>query len=307
MCFLCKWKAAQTPAVVTTPAVKRALIVGINKYKLPNADLRGCVNDSENIYNLLTSRYSFLPENIRVLTDERATRTNILDRVSWLVNSSQAGDTAIYYHSGHGTQLRLRDANGALEDHNTEAFVPYDFETWDDLTPLITDDCLSNAFKDFPVSKANLACVFDTCFSGGIFNRILAPETNPHYKAIKSIKVPFDLAARFRAPTTGIPSKLGELRSLKGSRDIPSDAVTHILLSGCLENETSAENEINGTPQGFMTFSLIDTISKYLNRFNSWEKAYSDMVLEVNRLGGTQHPNLCGSKRLRDLPIFGGE
>ena len=38
---------------------KRALLVGINRYKIPGADLRGCVNDVKNLKSALTRYYGF--------------------------------------------------------------------------------------------------------------------------------------------------------------------------------------------------------------------------------------------------------
>lgn len=35
---------------------KKALLTGINRYKIPGADPRGCVNDVENMKGVLTQR-----------------------------------------------------------------------------------------------------------------------------------------------------------------------------------------------------------------------------------------------------------
>ena len=36
----------------------KALIVGVNKYKLPGSDLQGCVNDATNVKSLPGKRHS---------------------------------------------------------------------------------------------------------------------------------------------------------------------------------------------------------------------------------------------------------
>ena len=63
---------------------QRAVCVGINKQTMPGCDLRGCVNDAAQMRETLLS-HGFKQENIRVLTDERATKQAILERLAWLV------------------------------------------------------------------------------------------------------------------------------------------------------------------------------------------------------------------------------
>ena len=38
---------------------KRALLIGVNEYAIPGANLRGCVNDVHNIAGALTELYGF--------------------------------------------------------------------------------------------------------------------------------------------------------------------------------------------------------------------------------------------------------
>ena len=56
----------------------KALLVGINKYKMSDADLQGCVNYVTNMRDILLKYFSFAAKDIRVLVDERATK-----RISW--------------------------------------------------------------------------------------------------------------------------------------------------------------------------------------------------------------------------------
>ena len=88
--------------------MKKALLVGVNKYMMAGADLRGCVNDVQNMHALLVNTYKFEPDNIRVLTDLRATRQGILDRLNWLISDVKAGDELVFHYSGHGSQVAQR-------------------------------------------------------------------------------------------------------------------------------------------------------------------------------------------------------
>ena len=53
---------------------KKALLVGINRYKIAGADLQGCINDVTNIRDLLLKFFGFTFREIRALVDERATK-----------------------------------------------------------------------------------------------------------------------------------------------------------------------------------------------------------------------------------------
>ncbi|MBW1848944.1 MAG: caspase family protein, partial [Deltaproteobacteria bacterium] len=86
MCKLCDWLFKPDPDPSPSQPVpdwgdKYALLVGINKYHPSlNCNLQGCVNDVEHLRDILIDQFEFDPDNIRVLTDERATHNNIIDR-----------------------------------------------------------------------------------------------------------------------------------------------------------------------------------------------------------------------------------
>src|SRR3990172_4884819 len=94
----------------------KALIVGINKYRLSGADLQGCVNDVTNIRYILIKYLGFKVKDIRALVDARATKKGIMDRLEWLVRDAKAGDRLLFHFSGHGSQIRDRDGD-ELKDH----------------------------------------------------------------------------------------------------------------------------------------------------------------------------------------------
>ena len=71
---------------------QRALLVGVNKYKIPGSDLNGCVNDVTNIRDILLKYFGFDVNDIRVLIDDSATKENIMNRLRWLVADIKSGD-----------------------------------------------------------------------------------------------------------------------------------------------------------------------------------------------------------------------
>ena len=77
--------------------MNRGLLVGINSY--PGAPLRGCVNDVLDMAQFLTKACGFAMNDIRLLTDDRATTTGILERIGWLLTGLKAGDSAVAIES----------------------------------------------------------------------------------------------------------------------------------------------------------------------------------------------------------------
>jgi hypothetical protein len=73
--------------------MKKALIVGINDYAPVGAggpDLNGCVNDARDMANTLVI-CGFSPAKIKILTNQNATRTNILNYLKSLISTSVKG------------------------------------------------------------------------------------------------------------------------------------------------------------------------------------------------------------------------
>ena len=245
-----------TPEIITQKPKKRAVLVGINKYDLPNADLSGCVNDVEDVYDLLVKTYNFEPDNIRVLTDERATKLNIESRMEWLIKESQPGDEAVYYHSGHGS--RIRDRNGdELTDQLDELLVTYD-HSWD--FPLIDDD-IGEMFKDLK-EEVFLSVLVDTCHSGTMTRTLNNFSGNPHGEIvnIRFLDPPFDIACRSFNRDMKV--------KVVGARDGNEEDQRHILLSGCKEFQTSKELVFNGNVRGALTYNLTKILRENLEQFD---------------------------------------
>src|SRR5262249_38421489 len=111
---------------LNTKPNRRALLVGINDYPDPRNQLEGCVNDVFLISSLLQES-TFAPDEIRVVLNERATTSGILERLHWLLDDVKPGDERVLFYSGHGAQI---PAYGVRDepDHLSECLVPYDFD-----------------------------------------------------------------------------------------------------------------------------------------------------------------------------------
>src|SRR5438128_240478 len=99
---------------------RHALLIGINDYSashlasplteaqperyIPNLD--GTVNDVQLMRELLIALHGFVPADIAVLTDQRATRGAIFRALAeQLVAPAKKGDIVVFYFSGHGSQV----------------------------------------------------------------------------------------------------------------------------------------------------------------------------------------------------------
>jgi hypothetical protein len=107
------------------------LIIGINYFNSPN-QLKGCINDTQNISRFLTERYRFAPGDMVVLTDDQVnpasqpTRANIIRAMHWLVEGAAPNDSLFFHFSGHGGQTE--DLDGDEEDGYDETIYPVDFK-----------------------------------------------------------------------------------------------------------------------------------------------------------------------------------
>ena len=87
-------------------ARKLALLVGINQY--PGIGLNGCITDVELQRELLIYRFGFLPQDILILKDAEATRTQIETAYEeHLVAQAKAGDVVVFHFSGYGSQVKV--------------------------------------------------------------------------------------------------------------------------------------------------------------------------------------------------------
>ncbi len=109
-----------------SPAEDRALLIGVGRYRISEADLPGVDQDLAMMREVART-LGFAESQIKVLVDSEATLDGIRDAIDrWLVRPTTAGDRVLFYHSGHGS--RVPDASGDERDGSDEALLPFDFE-----------------------------------------------------------------------------------------------------------------------------------------------------------------------------------
>ena len=250
-----------------------------------NADLQGCQYDiADNMRTKLINMYGFHPDNIRMLLDDRATRSNILDRLNWLIHHENAELVMLY--SGHGSYVA--DRNGDEVDGVDEVMVCYDHD-WDQ--PLI-DDILGAHFRLIPPTSF-LSFLTDSCHSASqdraIFDKLKKHHSWP--KA-KHLMPPKDIAARDYLLKKHI-RHIGESYS--------RDQDNMMVFSGCRDDQTSADAFINNQWQGAFTWAYSQLIKPDL----TWADIYQQVISLLSEKGFSQVPQLNGAE-LETRPIFGG-
>ncbi len=300
---------------------KKALLVGINAY--PGAALNGCLNDVEDWFHLLTQFGGYNPDNIRALCDQRATTQGIKDGWAWLRNGVVAGDEVVFGYSGHGSQVRDKSGD-ELDDGMDECICPVnlnDPDYWDN--GVLLDDDIGNWLKTFPAG-VKITVILDSCHSGS-GTRELGPG-NPHPILHRYLPPPLDIELRFRAVDTHRPAlkkrRLGRgmasskktlfqktkkalfhhstVQAEKGTVVVPE--MNHVLLSGCRNDQTSADAYINGRYNGAFSRFCIDELKRDARR--PLLAVHASVLQNIKAGGYTQEPQLEGSQVNINLPIF---
>ena len=241
---------AYQPTIDTNFKNKQALLIGCN-YNNSAYQLNGCINDVNNIKSMIKN-IGF--NNINVLTDETDTppnKINILTELTNLLSNSNSNDLLFFSYSGHGSQVV--DRNGDETDGRDEVMVPLDFN-------VITDDELKTVIQTYLKPNVTLFALFDCCNSGTVLDL--------KYQYLDSLN--YDNYTENNKATDTIGNV--------------------IMISGCTDNQTSADAFINNTSQGAMTWAFIESINS--NPKLSWRELIQNMRKLLKTSKYTQIPQL---------------
>lgn len=244
---------------------KKALLIGINYYETPAAQLNGCINDAVNMRNMLIDAYGYESANITVLRDDTAankpTAANIVKQLTSIIAQSASLKEIWIHYSGHGSQIN--DTNGdEIADGKDEVIVPSDYVT----AGVVTDDMIFNIIRK---TRCPTMLIFDSCNSGTVcdlmwnFNAISATQVS----AIKTNKI----------------------------------AVTNqnvFCFSGCRDEQSSADIYNTSSTQscGALTTAFIESLR--INKHDVDVKTlYLGVVAYLKQMGMEQIPQLSSSSQ----------
>jgi len=248
------------PQQITTNKNKKALLVGIN-YIGTRYALNGCISDVNSIKDKI-SNAGF--KDINILTDlstKKPTRENILNDFKNLLINSQAGDLLLFLYSGHGTNAT--DRNNDETDGLDEMLFCSDFQR-------ILDDELKTIIQTNLKENVTLFALFDCCFSGTILDL--------KYQYLDSLN--YD-------------------NYTENSKQLETKGNV-IMISGCNDNQTSADAVFNSIPNGAMTWSLLQSLEQNKNKTPSEQLSWRELVKSMRDLlkksSFTQIPQLSSGQ-----------
>jgi hypothetical protein len=237
--------------------------------------LGGCINDAKNQQRALTSHFGFRDPDILLLTDDqydrqkKPTAANIRNGFRWLLQGAQPGDMLVFHYSGHGSQVP--DRTGQEADGKNEVLVPLDMD-WKN--NMITDDELFRTFDSVP-SGVHLLCIYDCCHSGTVSDL-------PQVRGLPGADAP---AMRYLEPPYQIQSALSQIDANMQQRFVPQRpqttvpaSKTIVTISGCQDNQTSADATIQGQRQGAMTWSMLSCLTD-----SSYRISYEGLLSAMRR------------------------
>jgi hypothetical protein len=277
---------------------KRALLIGINKYRMPGADLRGCVNDVNNLQKTLTQYYGFARKDITVLTDFEATKKAMQAAIQKLFARAKKGDVLLLHYSGHGSNVPDNDGDEA--DKREEILCPTDLD-WKDP---FRDDWLRKTFDKLKPGVA-LTVIMDCCHSGTNTRAVLPPDEPVKQRYLPS---PWDLVAaesgrKLRGTVnTGLRSSS---RAKRRTSDVVHADICELLITGCRDTQTSADAFIKGSYNGALTYYLIESIREANGKLSYRELHKRTLA----KLKGEydQVPQLEGRREKFDRPFLSPE
>jgi hypothetical protein len=149
---------ASSGATAQTPtAARSALVIGLGQYAASTgaATLEGVPHDVDSAQRI--ARAMGIPaQHTRVLRDQQATKTQILEEIRQLGERTREGSRSFIYFSGHGTRYWDPSVKGCVE-----GLLTHDGQA-------ITHAELAQAAQKVTAGSDKLITMIDACHSGGV-------------------------------------------------------------------------------------------------------------------------------------------
>ncbi|MEM1204968.1 MAG: caspase family protein [Acidobacteriota bacterium] len=219
---------------------RRALLVGIDRYPGhgPEAQLQGAERDVEQMADLLTDRFGFPAQGLRLLRGEEASRRRIVAAMEDLVETVGKGDVVAFHWSGHGS--RITDREGDEPEGLDETLVPVDSSREGPCLD-ITDDEIRWWLARLEARGGLVTLILDCCHSGHAHR----------LGRLRARRVAADRRPAHRLPPSPVPSGDGQGGWLPRPR-------RHLLLAACRDDQLAYERPLEaGGVHGHWTYALL--------------------------------------------------
>jgi len=210
-----------------------ALCIGVNRvdpkhYQGWDGPLRGCENDAKDMLAIALSK-GFEEKASGTLLTSDATRKKVIDGIKKAAKNLKEGDIFMISYSGHGGQIPDLDDEEA--DCLDETWCLYDGELLDD--ELYT---LWQSFKE----GVRILLFTDSCHSGTVVRGLTQGD---NFSSQRSM--PFDVAPVVYSKNKTFYDDILKAHPKNKRMDVTIKA-TALLISGCQDNQTSADGFFNG-------------------------------------------------------------
>jgi hypothetical protein len=323
--------------IVLSRATRRALLVGISEYADRANNLQGCVQDVYRWSEALQRR-GYSADDIRIVTNRRATAEGIRQRLDWLLGDAKPGDERFFSYSGHGTTLPRYNA-AEVVDFADEALVPYDFDWNDDATAIVDDEFVA-MYANLPY-EVRLTVALDCCHAGGMTRgltgvRGLTPPPDIQHRLLRLDAAGAMIGSASWEPRTlkrAIPliQDSGELvhpgRMTRGAfahatllREVDGGRVEFerrarsyghhgpyqpLVLMACSEREFAYEVPVGASHHGAFTYAITQAIMSAQPDAPLYPEALLSSARDlIQRFQLPQHPVLSSSKQRKTVPVL---
>ncbi len=239
------------------PQLKKALLVGIN-YRNTSYELYGCINDVYSMEKLLKTKYGYTSTTI--ITDDtsiKPTSNNIINLFTNFLKTSLAGQTLFFMYSGHGSYVR--DTNNDEQTGSDQMLVGCNLVG-------VLDDTLKRVINTYLPAGVTLIFMADSCFSGSVLDL--------RYQYMDTLT----------QKSVNVNTRTTETRG------------NVILISGCQDNQTSADTVVNDIPDGALTIAVMNALNS-TNR-PTWSNFITSVRKTLKDNGFTQVAQLSSGKQL---------
>jgi hypothetical protein len=222
--------------------MRKSLLVGINYFGTPS-ELNGCINDVTNLKNLLIKNKHFDQKELVLMTDKEPlssplypTKQKIINQLNQLVTFANSCPTnqqvqLFFSYSGHGSYVV--DSSGDEVDGRDEVLCPVDYQQ----NGFIVDDYIRANIIDKLGSNVTLICLFDSCHSGTVLDLRYTYQCDGNQTCITQ-------------------------------NNINETQCTVVMISGCRDDQTSADAHVARSYQGAMTAAFLANYSNTISTEN---------------------------------------
>lgn len=269
--------------------MRKALLVGINYTGTPYR-LFGCINDVVNMGSYLQKVRKY--NSLTIMTDTttiKPTRSNILAGFRALLQGAKSGDELWFHFSGHGSLVN--DASRDEESGQDSCICPIDVAR----AGFISDDVIRSNLAALVPKGVRLYMVLDACHSG--------TGCDLRYKYDDESYLTSRLAT---LPEKYVPNDWSLQQTNYEFKRYSKTAGEVFCISGCQDEQTSADAFLGGQASGVVTYLLLNCLNNNSESTYKWKHLLKDICCgeKVNRF--TQRTALTSGNALNlEDTVFG--